>query len=73
MKRKVVVEIRGGTVVAIYASDMDIEAHIVDWDDIGEQSVPVDTRVQPNRIEDMPTETREIVATRMGTIASKTN
>jgi len=61
MKKKVVVEIRGGTFVALYASGLDIEAHIVDWDDIAEESVPADTRVQPQPIADMPAETKEIV------------
>ena len=61
MKQKVVVEIRGGTFVALYASDLNIEAHIVDWDNIAEESVPADTRVQPQSIADMPTETQEIV------------
>jgi hypothetical protein len=61
MKQKVVVEIRGGTLAALYASDLNIEAHIVDWDNIAEESVPADTRIQPQGIADMPTETKEIV------------
>ncbi len=34
MKSKVLIEIRGGTLVGVYTNDSDTEIHVVDWDDV---------------------------------------
>ena len=62
MKQKVVIEIRGGTFVGFYASDPSIEAYLVDWDEIGECSLNAGRPTQPDSLEAMPTDTREMVA-----------
>ena len=56
----VVVEIRGGTLVGLYADGPQVNASVVDWDDQAE-GVAHDVRVKADRLEDMPSCTREIV------------
>ena len=62
MKHKVVVEIRGGTLVGLYASNSDIETHVVDWDEIAEQPDPVNTRMHADALAAMSADTAEMVA-----------
>jgi hypothetical protein len=62
MKQKVVIEIRGGTLVGLYASDPEIETHVVDWDEVAEHSDSVNTRAHPDPLAAMPSDTAEIVA-----------
>ena len=62
MKRKVVVEICGGTLVGLYASDPEIETHVVDWDEISEQPDSVKTRMQADALVAMPADTRQMIA-----------
>jgi hypothetical protein len=62
MKQKVVVEIRGGTLVGLYASDPELETHVVDWDEIAEQSAPVQTRMHADPLAAMPADTAEMVS-----------
>ena len=61
MKRKVVVEIRGGTLVGLYASDPEIETHVVDWDEIAERPEAFTTRMQADSLAAMPADTRQMV------------
>ena len=58
MKQKVVVEIRGGTLVGLYASDSELEAYVVDWDDLREDPVIGNPRMSVDPLESMPCETR---------------
>jgi hypothetical protein len=59
MKHKVVIEIRGGTLAAVYASSSQVEAHVVDWDDIEEQTDTGGSRIQPDSMDAMPEETKQ--------------
>lgn len=58
MKQSVVVEIRGGTLDAVYASDPAIEVSVVDWDDVGAGSPHGSVPFPVRSLEQMPAETR---------------
>ncbi len=62
MKRKVVIEIRGGTFVGLYSSDPNIEAYLVDWDEIEEDPLNAASRSEPDPLAAMPRDTRAMVA-----------
>jgi hypothetical protein len=62
MKQKVVVEIRGGTLVGLYTSDPEIETHVVDWDEIAEHSDPVNTRMHADALAAMLADTAEMLS-----------
>lgn len=66
MKRKVVVEIRGGTLVGLYTNDRDVEAYVVDWDDIEGGASTHDLRAEMAGLEEMPAGTRKIVGESVG-------
>ena len=57
---QVVVEMRGGVMVGLYADDPRVNVSVVDWDDQSEGG-NCDVRVKADRLEDMPSCTREIV------------
>jgi hypothetical protein len=59
MRPKLVLEIRGGTLVGFYTNQAGVEAHLVDWDDVDADSPPRSTRLSIDRLEDMPQETIE--------------
>jgi hypothetical protein len=61
MKLKIVVEIRGGALVGLYASDPDIEAHVVDWDEIAEYPGAIQTRTSVDAFAAMPPDTRDVL------------
>jgi len=54
MKSKVVIEIRGGTLVGVYANDPEIELCVLDWDDVEAADVRKSLVVKAHRLEDMP-------------------
>ncbi|MGI6099800.1 MAG: hypothetical protein GX174_03685 [Lentisphaerae bacterium] len=58
MKRKVVIEIRGGTLAGLYTNDADIDMHVVDWDNIdaGDTS---SAHLTADLLNDMPAETAQ--------------
>ena len=60
MKAEVVIEIRGGTVVGLYANHMDLTAQVVDWDDIAENPGHFPVRVKASALAEMPRETAMI-------------
>ena len=55
---QVVVVINGGVLDGLFASDPDIEAFVIDWDNINEGDTGF--KVQPNLIDEMPEETKAI-------------
>jgi hypothetical protein len=57
---QVVIEIRGGTLVGLYADDPEVNVTVVDWDDPPED-IAHDVRLKADRLEDMPSCTREVV------------
>ena len=70
MKQRIVIEIRGGTFVGCYASDPNIQACLVDWDEIAASHLTAGTPTRPDPLEAMPADTREMVAgARSGAIA----
>jgi hypothetical protein len=58
MKTQLVVEIRGGTLVGVYASDPDAEVHLVDWDELGEVPPPTCSRLPVHPFASLPGDTR---------------
>jgi len=61
MKSKVVIEMRGGTLAGLYTNDPEIEIHFLDWDEVHEGNVSDSSVVKADRIEEMPSDTRERV------------
>jgi hypothetical protein len=61
MKKKVVVEIRGGVFCGLYASDPEIEYCLVDWDEIKEGYPSGGDWFPADLFEDIPADTREYV------------
>lgn len=64
MKREVVIEIRGGTLVGLYTNDSDIDVHVVDWDDVAAGDTSP-SRLIPDAVDDMPAETARMVNCRL--------
>ena len=64
MKQMIIVEMRGGVLVAVYARDPAIEVFVVDWDDIeaGSKQANVPFPVEP--LAQMPAETQDAVGER---------
>ena len=60
MKSKVLIEIRGGTLVGVYTNDSDTEIHVVDWDDVAAGD-DTPSRMLPGAWDDMPTETAAMI------------
>jgi hypothetical protein len=61
VKQKVVVEMRGGVLVAVYASDPAIEVLLVDWDDVEAGSSQASVPFPVNALDEMPAETQDAV------------
>lgn len=64
MKQKVVVEMRGGVLVAVYASDPAIEVLLVDWDDVEAGSSQASVPFPVNALDEMPADTKAAVGER---------
>lgn len=58
MKQRIVVELRGGTLVAVYASDPAIEVSVVDWDDVADGTVHGNVAFPAQPFDQMPEATR---------------
>lgn len=61
MKSQVVIEVRGGVIVGVYASDPVLDAHVVDWDDMAARRGSAPSRLTVDPIEAMPTSTRAAI------------
>ena len=64
MKREVVIEIRGGTLVGLYTNDNNIDVRVVDWDDVAAGGTSP-SRLIPDAVDDMPAETARMVNCRL--------
>ena len=64
MKQRIVVEMRGGVLVAIYAQDPAIEVFVVDWDDIQAGSTQTNVPFPVEAFDKMPPETKAAVGER---------
>jgi hypothetical protein len=58
---QVVAVISGGNLVGVFASDPEIEVCVIDWDNINEGDTG--SWIQPDPLEAMPGETREVFDT----------
>jgi hypothetical protein len=62
VKQKIIIEIRGGVLVAVYAQDPAIEVLLVDWDDDVEAgSTRVSVPFPVDALDQMPAETKAAV------------
>ena len=61
MKHKVVVELRGGAFVGLYAADPETEYCLVDWDKITEASLSAGVWNEADPLDAMPSDTRQFV------------
>lgn len=65
MKQKIIIEIRGGVLVAVYARDPAIEVLLVDWDDdVDPGSTQVSVSFPVNALVQMSAETKAAVGER---------
>ena len=65
MKQRIVIEMRGGVLVAVYAQDPAIEVLLVDWDDDVEAgSTQISVPFPVDALDQMPAETKAAVGER---------
>lgn len=64
MKQRIVIEMRGGVLVAVYAQDPAIKVFVVDWDDIQEGSTRANVPFPVEPLDQMPPETKDAVGER---------
>jgi hypothetical protein len=64
MKQKIIVEMRGGVLVAVYARDPAIEVLLVDWDDVEAGSTQASVPFPVDALDQMPAETKAAVGER---------
>ena len=64
MKQRIVIEMRGGVLVAVYAQDPAIEVFVVDWDDIQAGSTQANVPFPVEPLDQMPAETKAAVGER---------
>jgi hypothetical protein len=55
----IIIEVRGGTVVEIYADADDLNVSLIDWDEINGNCDKNDIRYVVKKISDLPVETKE--------------
>jgi hypothetical protein len=61
VKQKIIVEIRGGVLVAIYARDPAIEVLVVDWDEVEAGPTQANVPFPVEGLDQMPAETKDAV------------
>jgi hypothetical protein len=64
MKQKIIVEMRGGVLVAVYARDPAIEVLVVNWDDVEAGSTQASVPFPVDALDQMPAETKAAVGER---------